>query len=118
MIDTMRADHTSLYGYARDTTPFLKKLGATGVVFDDCQAQATWTKASTASLMTSLYSFTHGIVNDYDTIPKGAFTLAEQMRAAGYVTASMVANPFAGQNHRIAARLRLHARVSCCAAQP
>jgi arylsulfatase A-like enzyme len=97
MIDTMRADHTSLYGYTRDTTPFLKKLGATGVVFDDCQAQATWTKASTASLMTSLYSFTHGIVNDYDTIPKGAYTLAEQLRAAGYVTASMVANPFAGR---------------------
>ncbi len=86
-----------MYGYARETTPFLKKLGAAGVVFEDCQAQATWTKASTASLMTSLYSFTHGIVNDYDTIPKGAYTLAEQLRAAGYVTASIVANPFAGR---------------------
>ena len=70
----------SLYGYSRETTPFLKKLGASGVVFDDCQAQATvWTKASTASLMTSLYSFTHGIVNDYDTIPNGAFALTEQL---------------------------------------
>jgi arylsulfatase A-like enzyme len=97
MIDTLRADHASLYGYSRETTPFLKKLGASGVVFDDCQAQATWTKASTASLMTSLYSFTHGIVNDYDTIPNGAFTLAEQLRLAGYVTASAVANPFAGR---------------------
>ena len=29
MIDTLRADHASLYGYARDTTPYLKKLGAT-----------------------------------------------------------------------------------------
>ena len=97
MIDTLRADHAGLYGYARQTTPFLTKLGASGVVFDDCQAQATWTKASTASLMTSLYSFTHGIVNDYDTIPKGSYTLAEQLRAAGYVTASVVANPFAGR---------------------
>ncbi|MBI1787772.1 MAG: sulfatase [Acidobacteria bacterium] len=97
MIDTLRADHTSLYGYARDTTPFLKKLGDRGVVFDDCHAQATWTKASTASLFTSVYSFTHGIINDYDLIPRGAATLAEQLRAAGYVTASMVANPFAGK---------------------
>ena len=47
--------------------------------------------------MTSLYSYTHGIVNDYDTIPASAATLAEQLRAAGYVTASMVANPFAGR---------------------
>jgi arylsulfatase A-like enzyme len=97
LIDTLRADHASLYGYARDTTPFLKKLGATGIVFDDCQAQATWTKASTASLMTSLYSFTHGIINDADTIPPGSATIAEQLRGHGYVTASIVANPFAGR---------------------
>ena len=97
MIDTERADHTSLYGYPRDTTPFLKKLGARGMVFDDCQVQATWTKPSVASLLTSLYSFTHGIIQDYDTIPRGATTLAEQLRAAGYVTAGIVANPFAGR---------------------
>jgi arylsulfatase A-like enzyme len=97
MIDTLRADHTSLYGYARDTTPFLKKLGAQGMVFDDCQVQATWTKPSVASLLTSLYSFTHGIVHDDDTIPAGATTLAGQLRAAGYVTASVLANPLAGR---------------------
>lgn len=97
MIDTLRADHASLYGYPRDTTPFLKKLSATGVVFDDCQAQATWTKPSIASLLTSIYSYTHGIFNDYDTIPKGAVPLAEQLRAAGYVTADITASPWAGK---------------------
>jgi arylsulfatase A-like enzyme len=97
LIDTLRADHASLYGYGRDATPFLRKLGGSGIVFDDCQAQATWTKASVASLLTSLYSFTHGIVNDADTIPPGSVTLAEQLRAQGYVTASIVANPFAGR---------------------
>ena len=97
MIDTLRADHSSAYGYARDTTPYLKKLGSQGFVFEDCQVQAPWTKPSVASLLTSLYSFTHGIINDYDTIPKGAATLAEQLRAAGYVTAGIVANPFAGR---------------------
>lgn len=96
-IDTLRADHANLYGYARDTTPFLKKLGASGVVFEDCQAQATWTKSSIASLMTSLYSFTHGIISDADIIPRGASTLAEQLRAAGYVTGSIVSSPFVGR---------------------
>ena len=97
LIDTERPDHTSLYGYSRDTTPFMKKLGEQSVVFEDCQVQAPRTKQSTASLMTSLYSYTHGIIHDYDTVPKGSATLAQELRAAGYVTASVVANPFAGR---------------------
>jgi arylsulfatase A-like enzyme len=97
LIDTERPDHTSLYGYARDTTPFLKKLGERALVFEDCQVQAPRTKQSIASLMTSLYSYTHGLIYNYDTIPKGAATLAQQLRAAGYITASVVANPFAGR---------------------
>jgi choline-sulfatase len=97
MVDTLRASHTGVHGYSRATTPFLNKLAAEGVVFEDCHAQATWTKPSVASMMTSLYSFTHGINMDTDTIPKGATTLAEQMRAGGYVTASAIANPFAGR---------------------
>lgn len=97
MIDTLRADHTSLYGYARDTTPYLNKLGAQALVFEDCTVQATWTKPSVASLMTSLYSYTHGMIHDDDTIPRGSVTLAEQLRAAGYVTASVLANPLAGR---------------------
>lgn len=96
-MDTVRADHTGLNGYSRKTTPFLDQLAASAAVFNDCQAQATWTKASIASLMTSLYSFTHGIQNDADTIPTGANTLAEKLRAAGYVTSSIVANPFTGR---------------------
>ena len=97
VICTLRPDHTSLYGYAKDTTPFLKKLGASAVVFDDAQAQAPWTKPSVASLMTSLPAFAHGIVNDTDTIPRGSATMAELLRGEGYVTASIIANPFAGR---------------------
>jgi len=96
-IDTLRADHASVCGYSRNTTPFLSNLAKSGIVFDDCQAQATWTKSSIASLMTSLYSFTHGIVSDADTIPGGASTLAGQLRAAGYVTASIVSTPSVGR---------------------
>ncbi len=97
LVCSLRPDHTSLYGYFRDTTPFLKKLGAAGVVFDEAQAQAAWTKASVPSLMTSLYSYTHGLQQDNDTIPPGSTTLAKQLRAAGYVTASVVTNPFVGR---------------------
>jgi arylsulfatase A-like enzyme len=97
MIDTLRPDHTSLYGYARNTTPYLKKLGSEALVFENCQVPASWTKPSVASLLTSLYSFTHGIAHEDDTIPEGSTTLAERLRAAGYITASAVTNPLAGR---------------------
>jgi arylsulfatase A-like enzyme len=97
VVCTLRPDHTSLYGYGRETTPYLKQLGASSVVFDDAVAQASWTKASVPSILTSLQAYAHGLVNESDTIPRGAVTMAEQLRAAGYVTASIVANPFAGR---------------------
>ena len=97
VVCTLRPDHTSLYGYRRDTTPFLKELGVAGVVFDDSQSQAPWTKPSVASLLTSLNAYTHGLVNDEDTIPRGATTMAAELRRAGYITAGIVANPFAGR---------------------
>jgi arylsulfatase A-like enzyme len=97
LVCTLRPDHTSLYGYARDTTPFLKKFGAGAVVFEDSHAQAPWTKASVPAMMTSLHTYTTGLVRDTDTIPAGVKTFAERMRAAGYVTASVVTNPFAGK---------------------
>jgi arylsulfatase A-like enzyme len=97
VVCTLRPDHTGVYGYRRDTTPFLKQLGDSGVVFDDAVSQAPWTKPSVASILTSLYSYTHGINDLTETIPQGAVTLAQRLRAAGYVTASVVASPFGGR---------------------
>ncbi len=98
LVDTLRADHTSLYGYTRETTPNLKRLGSEGIVFEDCQSQSTWTKPSVASLLTSLHTLAHGMQAFIDTIPPGAVTLAQSIRKHGYVTASILANPFSGRN--------------------
>ena len=38
-IDTLRADHTSAFGYVHDTTPNLKALAARGTAFELCHAQ-------------------------------------------------------------------------------
>ncbi|MCW5977080.1 MAG: sulfatase [Bryobacteraceae bacterium] len=97
LVCSLRTDHTSLYGYERDTTPFMKSLGAAGVVFEDAQAQAPWTKASVPSLMTSLYAYATNIRHDTDTIPRAAVPLAEVFRKEGYSTASIVTNPFVGR---------------------
>jgi hypothetical protein len=57
LIDALRADHLGCYGYKRDTSPFLDSLAASGVLFEEANAQATWTMPSVESLLTSTYRF-------------------------------------------------------------
>ncbi|MCB9548618.1 MAG: sulfatase-like hydrolase/transferase [Myxococcales bacterium] len=49
-VDTLRPDHTSLYGYARDTTPHLKSLARRGLVFDRAYTPAGSTRFALPAL--------------------------------------------------------------------
>jgi arylsulfatase A-like enzyme len=92
LVDTLRADHTQPYGYARDTTPELLKFAADGVVFEQAIAQASWTKPSVASLFTSLLPGKHRAVQLRDTLDAGHVTLAEMLAAKGFATGAVIAN--------------------------
>ena len=96
MADTIRPDHLGAYGYARNTTPTLSQLASDGARFDDVVAQATWTKVSTPSILTSLYPRSHGVTDVPDRLPSAALTLAETYRAAGYATLSFSSVSFTG----------------------
>jgi arylsulfatase A-like enzyme len=86
----------SLYGYNRRTTPNLERLAAEGVVFERAYSNATWTKLSTASYMTSLYySGLGGHRTHSDRIPDNVVTMAEHFGRAGYQTAVFTSNPYA-----------------------
>src|SRR4029079_18288669 len=87
--DTLRPDHLSLYGAKRDTTPFLKKAASEGVLFNHAMSQATWTKVSSSSFLTSLYPTTHGVKTQTDRLPGSVTTLADVFRNAGYGTLSL-----------------------------
>jgi arylsulfatase A-like enzyme len=95
--DTTRADHLSVYGYERDTTPVLRRMAAEGALFKDCVGQATWTKVATPTLMTSLYPLSHGVHDFSDRIPSSATTMAEVFQQAGYATLSMSSILFTGR---------------------
>ena len=95
--DTLRRDHLDAYGYERETAPFLKRMASEGVLFENNFSQATWTKVSTPSVLTSLYPSTHGVKNFSDFLPSSATTLAEVYRDAGYATVSFASNLFTGQ---------------------
>jgi arylsulfatase A-like enzyme len=92
LVDTLRADHLPLYGYARDTAPELTRFAQDAVVFDQAIASSSWTKPSVASLLTSLPPRDHGCVQFYTPLDPALVTLAERMRDHGYATGAVVVN--------------------------
>lgn len=91
VLDTVRAQSLSLYGYPRDTTPNLRKLGAKGVRFDRAFATAPWTAPSHASMFTGRWSHEMS-VGWNQPLDKTTPTLAEFLGEHGYGTAGFVAN--------------------------
>jgi arylsulfatase A-like enzyme len=92
LVDTLRADHTQPYGYARDTTPELLEFSKDAVVFEQAIAQASWTKPSVASLFTSLPPGRHQAIQLQEPLDSAQVTLAEMLQAKGYSTGAAVAN--------------------------
>lgn len=96
LIDTFRADHSSAYGYERETTPRIDELAREGMLFEEAYATSSYTLASHASLLTGLYPHEHGAQWD---VPLGfhecdCATLGGALQERGYVTAGFSANPF------------------------
>lgn len=100
-VDTLRADHLSVHGHARDTSPYLARLAREGIVFEQAQSTSSWTVPSVVSLVTGLHPETHGVVNGQGTefgpvlqevVPEEAVLLAERLAAAGYRTFAVTTN--------------------------
>ncbi|MCH8891567.1 MAG: sulfatase, partial [Myxococcales bacterium] len=92
LIDTLRADRLSAYGYDRETSPNLDKLAATGVRFAEHMSQSSWTKCSMASLWTGLYPIRTGVTRSPQGLPDEVLMPAEILREAGFRTAAIWRN--------------------------
>ena len=93
VMDTVRADHLSVYGYHRETSPRLERLAARGIRFDLARSTAPWTLPSHASMFTGCWPHELG-VEQLGWLNGGRPTLAEHLRSRGYETAGFVANTF------------------------
>lgn len=91
VLDTVRADELSAYGYGRPTSANLAAFAADGVRFDWAVATAPWTLPSHATLFTGLYprELSTGWNTPLGTEP---LTLAERFAKLGYTTGGFVAN--------------------------
>ncbi len=99
LIDTLRADRTSAYGYERApagtrTTPHLEALAARGLLFEEACSTASWTWPSTASILTGLQPEEHGVQDGASSfLPRQLDTLAEALQRAGFTTAAWSGSP-------------------------
>jgi arylsulfatase A-like enzyme len=92
VIDTLRADRLGCYGNPDGLTPFIDALAARGTLFRRAYAPSSWTNPSVASLFTSRWQSQHNIVEYGSVLGEAEVTLAETLRAAGYVTGGFLAN--------------------------
>jgi len=92
VVDTLRPDHLSCYGYERETTPNLDRLAAEGLRFTHAQSPRAKTTPAVASILTGLYPHDHGVRDLTLALDTGIPTLASDLRSVGYETAAIVGN--------------------------
>jgi arylsulfatase A-like enzyme len=97
LLDALRADHVSAYGYARETTPTIDGLARDGVLFRNARSHGNRTIISVPSIFTSLYPSFHGTVGRGKKAKPLAgehTTMAEVFRARGYTTVGLMSNVY------------------------
>jgi len=98
VVDTLRADHLSAYGYARPTSPALAAQAREGALFEHAFAPSPWTLPSFASLYTGLFPEQHGAGRARDgsfaALDRSVEALAERLAGHGFATAAVANNPF------------------------
>ena len=93
VMDTARADHLSLYGYHRKTTPFLEHLAQYSLVFEKAFSTSPWTLPSHASFFTGLLPSEHNCTYENLHLDSHFTTLAEMLKQRGYLTIGWSNNP-------------------------
>lgn len=110
VVDTLRSDRLSCYGYQGHETPHMDRLAEMGVKFTRAHAVASWTVPSMGAMLTSLHPTQLGLIERPApagkrfeprekrgqrayTLPLFPRTLAEILNEAGYRTAGFVDQP-------------------------
>jgi len=92
MVDTLRADRLSCYGYEENQTPVIDGLAADGILFENMISQSSWTRPAVASILTSLYPSSHKTYLKPDMLPDEVVTLPEALQEHGYFSVGYADN--------------------------
>jgi len=98
IIDALRADHLSCYGYLKETSPNIDKLAEGGTLFNSCYSCTTATDSSLTSIFSGRYPVSHGIIDHgprvgqdeiYALSASGTIFLPEILKHEGYTTIAL-----------------------------
>jgi arylsulfatase A-like enzyme len=96
VVDTLRADALGAYGAlahrGAPPSPRIDALAATGAVFTNVGAQASWTRPAVASILTSRHPSGHDTMNKAAILPRTLPSIATELSKAGVATAAVVSN--------------------------
>lgn len=93
VMDTVRAQSVSAYGYERKTTPNFDTLAKEGLFIADATSPATWSLPAHASLFTGALPSVSGAHEESRFLYEGIPTIAETMASLGWETRAFSANP-------------------------
>lgn len=95
VLDTVRAQSLSVYGYGRDTSPHLEEFASRGVRFDQARTAGAWILPAHASMFTGHWPYELSARRDRPLDTRYP-TLAGFLRSHGYATAGFAANTYFG----------------------
>ena len=92
MIDNVRYDHVSCYGYSKKITPNIDEFAKESVLFENMFSVSSWTPPTLASMFTGKYPSHHGVLEEIRLDHKNT-TFAELLKKNGYRTLKISSSP-------------------------
>lgn len=93
VVDTLRPDHLSCYGYERDTSPNIDRLAGESVLFEEARSTSSWTLPAMMSMFTGRNCRRHGVLDYRHSLTSNIPILAGLLREHGYATIGVVSTP-------------------------
>lgn len=87
LMDCVKRDHLSCYGYPVNTTPNIDKIAKEGTIFKNMVSTSGWTLPTHCSLFTGVYPSRHGASKERLYLDDRYPTMAEILQREGYNTA-------------------------------
>jgi choline-sulfatase len=91
-VDNLRPDRMSLYGYERNTTPYLNEFADESVVYENAFSTSAWTAPGMVSIFTGYYPPVHA--------QHGRFSFYDEQMTAAFRTLAAQGYEILGQAHR------------------
>jgi arylsulfatase A-like enzyme len=94
VVDTLRWDFVSAYGFPRPLTPNMDALAREGVLYENAISASPWTTPSHASLFTGQYPSRNGVDGRNILLDPASKTLAAELSRIGFQTAGFINNVY------------------------